>query len=147
MKKIFISLAVLISILAFFGSLNPTESEWHEGAAKLGVQSIYIKKDGSISVRLEGESVTRPPLNVFDSKSANVGLGSMNLYYKTYMQGSSLNERKLSDEELVKAKQSNPNQINKNQVFILDLREGAEYGSGYYEIIEKEVMNNSRNIK
>jgi hypothetical protein len=95
-----------------------SEKGWHETASKLGGQSIYIKKDGRISAKINNKISNHPKFNIFDSRTANIGYVAMKILYK---------EHGLKYE----------NSPDYNSVYILDLRSGQKNFIEYDKIIKK----------
>ena len=105
-------------IMALF-SCTVSEKNWYEAASKLGGQSIYIKKDGSVSTRINRNISYSPKFNISDSQSADISYAAMQILYRKH----SLEYK------------ANPDY---NSVYILDLRNGLKSFKEYDDIISKE---------
>ncbi len=113
--------------LFFLSSCTVSEENWHEAASKIKGQSVYITKDGVISARVDDRLSSNYGLNIFDTKSADIGYSAMKLVYKQHQ-----------------SEYDNSNKI--TNVYILDLR--SSYGSleDYKKIISKEQIKRNTNI-
>lgn len=120
------NLILTYSFILLF-SCTVSEKQWHESASKLGGQSIYIPENGIVSVRINNKVSSNPNLNIFDSRSADIGYAAMNMLYKQH-----------------KAEyESNPN--SSNNVYILDLRNAGGGIQEYQDIIIKNSQNPEKN--
>lgn len=110
----------LILTLFLLVSCTVSEKNWHEAASKIKSQSIYIKKDGVISAKIDNRISDDYKLNISDAGSADITYGAMRILYKEH-----------------KLEYDNFNKID-NNVFILDLRNGFKNIEEYRKIISKE---------